>query len=369
MSTLRSQPFWQPELGSSEREYLRQALDENYLNDGRLTTEFENQLAKLLEVPHAVAVTSCTAAIYLALYGLGIGPGDEVLVPDVTFVATANAVTMTGAKPILVDVEESSLMLDPERARQAITARTRAIVPVHVSGRPAPMEAIARLAQEHSLFVVEDAAEALLSRYKGQCLGTLGDAGCFSFSPNKTITTGQGGVIVTRNRQLAGRLRELKDQGRPSQGTGGADMHDSIGFNFKLTNLQSAVGLGQLELLRRRADRLRAIGEQYRASLGSLSALRFLPEDLEGGTVPQWIDVCVEERRDELIAYLKGHGMSCREFWHPVHTHKPYRLPDADFPVSSKLVPMSCWLPSAFQLTSSDVDEVCKRIRDFFTHT
>ncbi len=364
---MKTRPFWQPELGLRERDLIVSVLDENYLNDGKVTTEFENRLGELLQVPHVVAVTSGTAALFLALYALGVRPGDEVLVPDVTFVATASAVVLAGATPVLVDVDEESLMLDLEKARRAITPKTRALLPVHVSGRPAPMDDILKLAREHSLVVVEDAAEALLSRYKGRYLGTIGEAGCFSLSPNKTITTGQGGIVVTHSEQVALRLRELKDQGRPVQGTGGADRHDSVGFNFKLTNLQAAVGLGQLDLLPARAERLRKIRAQYVSSLSGLEGLRFLPVDADDGTVPQWVDVCIDTRRDELIAFLREHGMICREFWHPVHTHQPYRRSDASFPVSTRVVQQACWLPSAFQLTSEDIEEVCRRVHEFFS--
>ncbi len=362
-------PFWRPELGSSEQQNIEAVLSENYLNEGRFTTEFESRLASLLGVPHVVAVTSCTAALYLSLYALGVGPGDEVLVPDVTFVASASAVTMTGARPILVDVDEMSLMIDLDRAAEAVTERTRAVMPVHISGRPAPMDAILKFAKERSLLVVEDAAEALLSRYQGRYLGTIGDAGCFSFSPNKTITTGQGGAVVTHDSDLYRRLCELKDQGRPHRGTGGDDTHDAVGFNFKLTNLQAAVGLGQLELLEERARRLTAIRQQYMDSLKSLPGLRFPTDDIDGGTVPQWVDVVVPDRRDDLVDFLQKSGMNCRKFWHPIHTHRPYRLDDQGFPVSTRLVPNSLWLPSAFQMTTEDVAAVCQKVRDFFVYS
>ena len=193
----------------------REVIDSGFLNDGEVTTQFESQMAELLACKHVVATTSGTAAIFLALAGLGVGAGDEVIVPDVTFIATANAVTLTGAKPVLVDIDPAKLTLDPECTERAITARTKAIVPVHVSGRAADMDAILDIAKRHGLLVVEDAAEALLSKHQGRCLGTFGIAGCFSLSPNKTVTTGQGGLVATDDDRLHVRLRELKDQGRP----------------------------------------------------------------------------------------------------------------------------------------------------------
>src|ERR1700733_14306339 len=190
-------PWWTPQIGPAEFSLVREVLESNYLNEGDVTAAFEARIAELVGATYAIAVTSGTTAIALSLMGLGIGPGDEVIVPDITFIATANAVALAGAKPGLVDIDPRTLNIDPEAVARAITARTKAIVPVHVSGRAADMRAIIAIATQHRLVVVEDAAEALMSSHEGKYLGTYGDAGCFSFSPNKTITTGQGGVIVT----------------------------------------------------------------------------------------------------------------------------------------------------------------------------
>ncbi len=250
-------PWWQPQVGREERTLIGQVLDSQFLNDGAVTREFEQVLAERLGCRHVVTVTSGTAALFAALYGLGIGPGDEVIVPDVTFVATANAVTLTGATPILVDVEPQRLTLDPRAVRQALTPKTKALVPVHLSGRAADMETLLTIADEHNLVVVEDAAEALFSSRQGRCLGTFGQAGCFSFSPMKMIQTGQGGAIATNDDTLFVRLKEIKDQGRRETGTGGGDdVHHAVGFNFKLTNLHAAVGLVQLNRAQDRRERV-----------------------------------------------------------------------------------------------------------------
>src|SRR5438132_769227 len=249
--------WWQPELGQEERERVLQVLTSNYINDGEMTEEFARKIAKLVDAKFGVGVTSGTSAIYLSLVALGIGHGDEVIVPDMTFIATANAVSMTGATPVLVDVDLSTLNISVAALEAAITSKTKAVVPVHVSGRAAEIENILRFCRQRELMVVEDAAEAFCSRHNHRHLGTFGQTGCFSFSPNKVITTGQGGVIVTDDEAIFHRLRELKDQGRPVRGTGGADVHDRIGFNFKLTNLQAAVRLGQLEKLAAIVARIR----------------------------------------------------------------------------------------------------------------
>lgn len=362
---MKNLPFWAPQVGEHERTLLAHVLDSNYLNDGELTARFEHELAERVGCRHVVAVTSGTAALFLVLSAMGIGPGDEVIVPDVTFIATANAVTMSGARPVLVDVEPGTLNIDPEAVRRAITPRTKALMPVHVSGRSVDLPALAAIAREHRLRLIEDAAEALLSRVGGRCLGTIGDAGCISLSPNKTITTGQGGAVFTDDEALFVRLRELKDQGRPARGTGGEDVHGAVGFNFKFTNLQAAVGLGQLNYLDERVRRMQDIQRWYRRELRGVSGITLLPFDVDGGEVPQWTDA-VTERRDELARYLGERGMHCRKFWLPIHAQSPYRLPDEKFPVASRMASRALWLPSAFTLTEEDVVDVSREVRLFF---
>ncbi len=360
----RKLEFWVPQFGEEEKARVADVIDSGFLNDGEVTTQFEKRIAELLGCKHVVATTSGTAAIFLALAATGVGAGDEVIVPDVTFIATANAVTMTGAKPVLVDVDPERLTLDPECAELAITARTKAIVPVHVSGRAADLEAILDIARRHGLLVIEDAAEALLSKHKGVCLGTFGIAGCFSLSPNKTVTTGQGGLIATNDDQLHVRLRELKDQGRPMRGTGGDDAHDNIGYNFKFTNLQAAVGLGQLSQLQSRVCRMKDIYRSYAAGLADVKGISVLPFCMEGGEVPQWTDVFADDCH-QLYDHLASKGIHGRRFWHPLHTQKPYRMPSRQFPNSSKQIPRAMWLPSAFTLSDEDVMTICGQISEF----
>ena len=347
-----------------EYDEIKSVLDSNYLNEGEVSTRFEQDVARLMGVKHAIATTSGTAAIFLALAGVGVGPGDEVIVPDVTFIATANAVMLTGAKPVLVDIDPATLNMDPEAMSAAITGRTKAVVPVHVSGRSANLMVIQEIARSHGIAVVEDAAEAFMSALDGKYLGTIGDVGCLSFSPNKVITTGQGGMALTNDDALHVRLCELKDHGRPVRGTGGDDIHHSVGYNFKLTNLQSAVGLGQLTALQPRLERQKQIYRIYADNLRGLPGITFPGFHLETGEVPLWTDALVE-RRDELDQYLQQRGAHCRRFWFPIHTQAPYRLPDDNFPNSTRVMPHAIWLPSAFTLSDEDVTTVCTWIREF----
>ncbi len=363
--TSRRIDWWEPQVGEEERELLLQVLDSNFLNDGEYTTRFEQKLANLLGCKHVVAVTSGTSALFIALSGSGIGPGDEVIVPDITFIATANAVVLAGAKPVLVDIDPYTLNMSTASLKQAITSKTKAIIPVHVSGRPANMDTILEIANNSGLVVIEDAAEALLSKFKEKYLGTIGNAGIISFSPNKTITTGQGGVVLTNDDTLAIRLRELKDQGRPVRGTGGDDTHDRVGYNFKLTNLQAAIGLAQLNKLTERINRMQKTYLQYKEGLKNIEELQLLPFQTNEGEIPQWVDA-LSPKRDELVAYLEAQNIFCRRFWFPLHTHKPFLLPDEKFPDSTRMTARAFWLPSSFSLSDADIEQVCSQIRNFF---
>jgi perosamine synthetase len=349
----------------NELALVKAVLDSNFLNDGDVTKEFAGKIAKLVDAKFGVGVTSGTAAIYLSLVALGIGHGDEVIIPDITFIATANAVSMTGATPVLVDVDLSTLNLSVAAMEAAITSKTKAVVPVHVSGRGADMKELLRVSGEYRIAVVEDAAEAFCSRHLDRFLGTFGQTGCFSFSPNKVITTGQGGVIVTNDEVIFKRLRELKDQGRPVRGTGGDDVHNSIGFNFKMTNLQAAVGIGQLEKLPARLERIRRTYQIYRDELSGTKEIRVLPFKIDVGEQPQWVDA-LAERRDELDNFLAKNGVGCRRFWFPIHTQKPYSRSDNAFPNSTRLGRQAIWLPSAFQMSDDDVRHVSRLIAKFY---
>jgi perosamine synthetase len=358
-------PWWLPQTGlKEEREYIKQALDNNYINEGNLTTDFENKIAGLVSAKYAIATTSCTIALFLCLKAYEIGHGDEVIVPDITFIATANAVNLSGATPVLVDIDKN-LVIDIEKIKKAITPKTKAIIPVHVTGRSADMEKIISLAKEHNLIVIEDAAEALMSKHKNKHLGTWGNAGCFSFSPNKTITTGQGGMITTNDDNIVDKLKMLKDQGRPVRGTGGDDIHHMVGYNFKLTNLQSAVGLGQLHYLDQRLERMKEIYNWYSEDLKGVEQIKIYPCEINDGAIPQWTDIQVE-KRDELVKFLSEHNIDSRKYWFPLHTQPPYKQADNNFPNSIELSKKSLWLPSAFTLEKNDIEFVCEKIKEFF---
>lgn len=356
--------WWEPQIGEEEYKLVKKALDNNFPNEGELTDLFEQKLIELLGCKHVVAVPNATSAMFLSLKALGIGHGDEVIVPDMTFISTANAVDMCGAKPILVDVDPKTLNIDPNAFSNAITKKTKAVIPVHVCGRAANMKSIMDVANENNIHIVEDAAEAFMSKHKGKYLGTYGKFGCLSFSPHKTITTGQGGAIITNDDELYVRICELKDQGRPVRGTGGDDTHNVIGYNFKFTDLQAGVGLGQLTYLKSRIERMIRNYKLYAENLSGLDGISIFDFNIDEGELPQWTDAIIENR-NELDNYLREKGIDCRKYWFALHTQGPYKLPDGNFPNSTNLAPKAIWLPSAFTLSDDDINTVCVHIKQF----
>lgn len=357
-------PWFAPAFENDEAEALAEVISSGYVNDGPKCREFEAVMAERLGVPHAAVVTSGTTAITLSLLAAGFRPGDEAIVPDFTFIATANAVTLAGGVVRFADIEPDRLLLDPTLLEQRLTPRTRAIVPVDVNGRGCDYGALEGFCRAHDLILVCDTAEGLGSSQNGQPLGTFGDAGCFSFSPNKFMTMGQGGLVVTRSQQIADRLREMKDQGRRVQGTGGDDNHPLIGYNFKLTDLQAAVGLRQLRSLDARLDRARQRDRWYRAALHGVNDLR-LPARRDENEVCLWTDL-LSDRAEEISAALKAADIGHRRFWNPVHSQGAYagtEGAEGAFPVTESVSREGLWLPSTFDITEETVARTCDVIR------
>jgi len=332
-----------------------------------VTARFEQTLADFLGVRYCVAVTSGTAALTLALMALGIGRGDEVIVPDFTFIATANAVRLAGADVKLVDIEPKRFTLDAEKVRESIGIRTKAIVAVDVNGRSASYGDLESIAAEKGIYLVCDAAEALGSRYGDRCLGTFGHAGCFSFSANKTLTTGQGGLITTSDIDTYHRLLELKDQGRRTRGTGGDDLHPAMGYNFKFTNLQAALGLAQFERLSERLQHAGRRDEWYLRKLGHHPRFLLPSRNNRTGEITQWTDLLADDRSAVETA-LRNAGIGYRCFWHPLHRQRPYAADDADFSHTIEISRKGLWLPSSFSLTEEQVGRIVEALQGVTAH-
>jgi perosamine synthetase len=358
-------PWWEPALGAEEIARVTAVIEEGFPNDGALTDEFATRIAKLCGVDYGIGVSSGSAALYCALVAAGVRHGDEVVVPDLTFIATANAVRLAGADPVLADVRREDFTLDVDAVAAAITPRTRAILPVHVNGRGGSIREICAVAAERGLLVVEDAAEALGSAHDRRALGSFGAAGALSFAPSKIITTGQGGVVVTPHERLAVRVRELKDHGRAVRGTGGADLHPVFGFNFKLSNVHAAIGLAQLNQFAQRRAHLQQLEAWYREELAQLEPVVSMPPVAGGsGEALAWVDVVADDR-DALVRHLRADGIETREFWFPLHTQATYAADAMRFPNATWASSHGLWLPSALSVSREDVVRVGSSLRRF----
>jgi perosamine synthetase len=357
-------PVYAPLLDGREEKYVLDAVRSGWISSlGSYVTRFEQEFARFCGVRHAVSVSNGTVALHLALHALGIGAGDEVIVPSLTFVATANAVQYTGATPVFADVEPVTWCIDTADVRRRITPRTRAIIPVHLYGHPAPMADLRTLADEHDLLLVEDAAEAHGAAIGDRRVGGWGRIATFSFYANKIITTGEGGMLTTDDDALADRCRMLRDHAMPPHRR---YWHDEVGFNYRMTNLQAAVGVAQMERIERFLQRKREIAARYRQELAGISGITFAAE-LPGYTNVYWMaSILVEPpyalQRDELIPVLRTCGIDSRPFFHPMDTLPPY-LSAAPRPVALHLSRCGMNLPSSPSLTDEQVTYICDVIR------
>lgn len=361
-------PLDWPNISELERDYILKALASGYVSSaGPLVREYEQRFAAYLGISHAVAVVNGTAGLHLALKLLGIGPGDEVIVPALTFIATVNPVVYVGARPVVVDVDPCTWNIDPAAIEKAITKHTRAIIPVHLYGNPADMDAILGLAREYGLYVIEDATEALGSTYKGKKAGTFGHIGVFSFNGNKIITTGGGGMLVTEDPELAHRARILVNQGREPGKT--EYEHKEIGFNYRLTNLQAALGLAQLERLPEFLAAKRRNAAIYRRELRNISGIGWQKET-PGAESNWWLfSITFDEEeygtgRQELMKRLHAQGIQVRPLFKPLFRQPCYH--DYAFnlcPVADELYQKGINLPSASFLTVEDINVVARALK------
>ena len=345
---------------------INSVLKSNFINEGSQTREFEKKICKLLKVKYAVTTTSGTVAIFLALKAAGIRNGDEVIIPNITFPATANAVKMAGGKIILADVNPINLLIDEKSLIKKINPKTKFIIPVHLSGRGGNIKKIVSLGKKKSIKIIEDAAEALGSKSQGKNLGSFGIAGCFSFAPNKILTTGQGGIVVTNNFKLFKKLKRLKDQGREGPTTGGEDKYVSIGYNFKFTNLQSSLALSQMKNINWRMKKLSKIYKFYLKNINQNKYFRIINFNIKDGELPLWIDAWCSNR-NKLFNFLKSKNIICRYYWKPINTCKPYKSSFKDLLNSKKLQKKMMWLPSSLDMSIKEQKKVCEKINLFFS--
>ena len=358
-------PLSAPDIDEADIEAVVGVLRTSRLALGPKMEELEEAVASYAGVPYGVALASGTAGLHLGLAALGIGEGDEVILPSFTFIAAGNAVLYRRATPVFADIDPFTLNLNPESVARAITPRTRAIIVVHTFGRPADLDPLLRLAAAHGLRVIEDACEALGAEYRGRRVGGFGDLGVFGFYTNKQITTGEGGMLVTRDRQLAEAVRALRNQGR--RPTDGWLDHSLLGYNYRLPEISCALGLSQLNridsILARRENRARCYAEH----------LRTIPEvalpvfEIDGGRVSWFVFVVRLQDRDAILRYMVSRGIACGRYFAPIHRqplYAAYADRAGDLTVTDQVAPRTLALPFFNRITDDQIAEVCLTLRD-----
>ena len=356
-------------MDNDEKKELISVINSGWFTEASKTRQFEKMFADFVGAKYACAVTSGTTALYVGLKALGIGKGDEVIVPDLTFISSPNSVEAVGAKPILVDIEQDSLNIDLKKIKQSITKRTKGIMPVDFNGRAVDIKKISELANQHNLSLIEDAAHGLGCFYDKKHVGTMSDIGIFSFSTPKIITTGQGGMIVTNNKKLYEKCKAVKDFGRKPDTKRNMRMafeHPTIGYNFKFTEFQAAIGIAQMKKLEKRMIFKKKMFRIYEELLSKLSSVNFIKTDLDRAT-PWMVDVLVDSKRkrDGIIKHLEKNQVETRIFYPPIHRLSPYRDKDVKFKIASEISDRGIWLPSSVTLEEKDIEYVCRKIISF----
>lgn len=362
-------PIAEPLLGKEELKNVTEAVKSGWISSkGKYIIEFEDQFAHYCGVKYGIAVSNGTVALHLALVALDIGNGDEVIVPTLTFIATANAVKYTGAIPVFVDSDPNYWCIDPEKIEKAITKKTKAIIPVHLYGHPCDMDAIMDIAKKYNLFVIEDAAEAHGAEYKGKKVGSFGDINCFSFYGNKTITTGEGGICLTDNKKLAERMKILRDHG---MNLDKKYWYDVIGFNYRMTNMQAAIGVAQLKKLDKFIKKKREIAGWYNEGLKDLAKKRLIklhPEMPWSKSIYWMYSLLIEDsfrvNRDKLMEKLKEKDIETRPFFYPIHIMPPYSKGGKKFRVAEEISKRGLNLPSSVKLSVKEVKSICQVIKE-----
>lgn len=362
-------PQISPWLAEEELAGVTRVLTSGWITEGRECAAFGEALNAVIGVPYGVFAPNGTLALALALMACGVEQGDEVLIPDITFVGSATAAVLAGAVPVFVDVERRGYQIDLESAARRLSRRSRAIMPVHLYGASCDMDAVLDFARSHGLKVVEDAAQGIGVTHKGRHVGSLGDAGCFSFFADKTITTGEGGYVTCRDGEIFERLRRLRNQGRPERGS---YIHPDLGFNFRITDLQAAIGRAQLDKLPEIAARKCAIWERYRAALDGLDSARLLGPQAGESHVP-FRAVLIAERPQDLIAHLDRNGVEARRFFFPLHRQPCFAGGgiargggDASFPNAVHGYEHGVCLPVYPGMSDEDIGRIAGLIESFY---
>lgn len=367
-------PQFQPYIGEKEYESIKSCFDNNWITEGPKSKEFVRRLCELIGVKYGVLAPNGTLSLYMGLRALGIGPGAEVLVPNFTFIASANAVEMCGARPVFVDIQED-LHIDIEACEKLLTRRTKAIMPVHIYGMACNMEEVVRFAVKHELKVIEDAAQAIGVKWNGKHAGSFGDVGSFSFFADKTITTGEGGLVVTNDKQIYEKLLYMRNQGRIDRGS---FIHPEIGYNFRMTDIQAAIGLTQLdklpEIIQKKAEILRT----YKKLLDVKFPI--VEPGPHSNHIPFRVCIMIKGGSQKLIKHMADNDIETRTFFYPLHKQPCYaKKPgfkllaslnavfgnESEFSVSERVYKEGVCLPSFVGITTEQIEYVCKKVNEY----
>ena len=368
-------PLALPDITKHEIKAVLSVLSTPTLSLGPKLTEFEKKMAAYVGAKYAVAVNSGTSALHLIIKTLNIGPGDEVITTPFSFIASSNCILFENAKPVFVDIDPETYNIDPEKIEKAITKKTKAILAVDVFGRPANWEKLKKIAKKHKLFLIEDSAEALGSEYRGRKAGTLGDAGIFAFYPNKQITTGEGGIIITNNRRLALLCASLRNQGHGIKSSWLE--HPRLGYNYRLSDINCALGIAQLERINEMIKKRRRVAEWYDELLKDISGLKLPPLKINDGKINWFVYVIklgtyyTGKDRKKIMSALRKEKIGCREYFPVIHLQKFYKeqfgYKKGDFPVAENISDRTIAIPFYNNLSKKEVEQVVSLLKNILS--
>lgn len=360
---------FKPFLGHEELLSIKECFDSNWITEGKKTKEFGDKLLNLIGAKYGVFANNGTLSLYLGLKALGIKEGDEVIVPNFTFIASANAVIMAGAKPVFVDVDKKTMHIDLKKCELLINKNTKAIMPVHIYGTAADMSSIMAFSKKYNLKVIEDAAQAIGVNWKGKHCGSFGDIGSFSFFADKTITTGEGGFLCTNDEKIYTNLLYLRNQGRIERGS---FIHPEIGFNFRITDIQAAIGLAQIKKLDTIIEKKKNILFLYKKYLNQVNGVKIFEPPEASNHIPFRVAILFERKAQEVMNFFKINNIETRTFFYPLHKQPCFsniidskNIPTNFFDVSNYLYEHGVCMPSYPELSEAEICYVCDAIKRF----
>lgn len=373
-------PVFKPSMGAEEMNATRHVLESGWIGLGPKTEEFERKFSEYIGIPHAIGTNSGTAALHLALRVLGVGEGDEVILPSLTFVSCAHAVLYCGARPVFADVDSDTLTISAEDVKKKITPRSRAIMAVHYAGHPCDMDPLIEVAKDKGIYLVEDAAHACGAEWKGRKVGSIGDIACFSFHAVKNLTTGEGGMVVTRNGEVADELRTLRwlgiskttwDRYRPRANTVSTRAPtwyyevENLGYKYHMNDIAAAIGIVQLQKLDRLNNTRRQIAKYYDERFSDLPGVE-IPVERDYARSVYHLYVLKVDKRDDFVAYARDNGVATSVHYMPVHLHPLYRrISNADVPTTNIIWKKLVTLPMFPDLTDSDLNKIANTVTTF----